>query len=277
MKKCQKCFYENSDLMSFCGECGTLLPNSTQNLSDIQGFPTQSLTDRPTIWQPNSETDTIDKRFNFASAPPPPEKPSNGKLFLIIGGTVSLLVLGVATFAGIIIYKSIPTPKPVVPLTYTPTPGVSPSPQITPNVSFTPPTEPTKQGSFTIYANKGWQLSNIDTVPNEEFKTTVQGKINLANIKTNVAANGVNDDKYKSRRIYPEFPTGALLMRTRYADGNFSNVTSLMSNGANGVWLNYPDERGKIEFCLNDNAPQNNAGQFVVTVKMTRIVPTKKN
>jgi hypothetical protein len=90
----------------------------------------------------------------------------------------------------------------------------------------------------------------------------------LAGIKNNVPVKGADDAKTKSRRIYAQYPTGALLMRTRYANGRYSNVQPL---SASNSWENFPDEIGKLEFCVNDNAPANNGGQFIVTVTMTSV------
>ena len=61
-------------------------------------------------------------------------------------------------------------------------------------------------------------------------------------------------------------------MRTRYADGRFSNTVAA---GVNGSWENLPEERGMLEFAVNDNAPKDNGGQFTIRVKMTS-VPKKK-
>lgn len=280
MKKCQKCFSENDDLMSFCWECGTPLPAAFATDAKTEQFSVQSFPSTPTVFGGTRESETVvNKRVGFTSnfQQPPPPKSKKG-FFLAIGGVAALLFLGIITVAGVVIYSLIPTPVNPTPtpitIVKTPTPKITPT--ATPQVSFTPPTEPTKQGTFTIYANQGWQLSNIDVVPLEEFRTTVQGKIDISAIKTGVSSSGVNDAKTKSRRIYPEFPTGALLMRTRYADGKYSNVVAISANGANGNWRNYPDERGKIEFCINDNAPENNGGQFTVTVILTRVPTGKK-
>lgn len=287
MKKCQKCFSENDDLMSFCWECGTPLPNSFDTSAKTEQFPAQTLPSAPTVFNPNAEPETVVNRkyafnSNFQQPQPPPK--SNKGIFLAVGGVAALLILGFITFAGVIIYNLIPkddrnltnTRVSPTPWTVVATPTPKTTPTVPPQVSFTPPTEPTKQGNFTIYANQGWQLSDIDVVPLEEFTTRVDGKADIAGVKTGISSSGVADAKTKSRRIYQEFPTGALLMRTRYADGKYSNVVAITANGANGNWRNYPDERGKIEFCINDNAPENNGGQFTVTVKLTRVPKAKK-
>ncbi len=285
MKKCQTCQFENEDAMSFCLECGTPLAKIPQMVVNLQDSPTASLPSAPTVFSGNRETETfVANQSNFASNFQTSSTPkSKNKTFLIVGGVGALLFLGLMTIAGVVIYNLIPSvsPKPTptpfstaTPLVDGKTPNVSPT--ATPQASFTPPIEPTKKASFTVYANSGWQLSEIDTVPLEEFRTTVQGKIDVVGVKTGVSSSGVNDAKTKSRRIYPEFPTGALLMRTRYAGGKYSNVASLTTNGSSGNWQNFPDERGRIEFCINDNAPENNGGQFTVNVTLTRVPKAKK-
>lgn len=257
--------------MSFCGQCGARFnepQNSTWNQGDI---PTESFEEVPTtVRRRNYETETFQRNL---AAPEPPK--SSKKIFLLIGGILALFFLilaGIGGISALFYYKSGQTV--VVNNSNTmnrnveksPSPNVSPEKSATPQAVFTPPTEPTKKGTFTIYANTGWQLSDIDTISQEKFTTKVVGKIDLDGIKTGVSSSGVKDEKTKSRRIYPEFPTGALLMRTRYADGKYSNVAALTANGATGQWENYPGESGRIEFCINDNALEKNGGQFTVTV-----------
>ncbi|HQU83916.1 MAG TPA: hypothetical protein PKY59_12350 [Pyrinomonadaceae bacterium] len=271
MKYCRNCGNANSDAMSFCGQCGARFNetnDSTWNQGDI---PTASFEETPTSVRPrNVETETFQRNL---AAPETPK--SSKKIFLILGGIVALFFLVIAGIGGIgalFYYKSGQTV--VVNNSNTtnrnveksPSPNVSPEKSATPQAIFTPPTEPTKKGDFTIYANTGWQLSDIDTISQEKFTTSVVGKIDLDGIKTGVSSSGIKDEKTKSRRIYPEFPTGALLMRTRYADGKYSNIAALTANGATGQWENYPGESGRIEFCINDNAPEKNGGQFTVTV-----------
>jgi hypothetical protein len=285
VKRCQKCFSENDSLMSFCWECGAPLPELFETNAKTQEMPAQLFPTKEAIATGESPAmKTIEANtLSFITTPQSTTQPPKNKMFLVVGGIGALLALGVLTAVGIAAYNLIPSKKTVVTVKTTPTPTTtspekvgSPTPKTSPNTTFTPPVEPTKEGSFTVYANKGWQLSDISTVANEEFTTTVKGKIDIALIKNDVSPSGVNDNKTKSRRIHPEFPTGALLMRTRYADGKYSNVVSMTTNGANGTWLNYPDERGKIEFCINDNAPEDNDGQFVVTAKFSKIVDSKK-
>lgn len=142
------------------------------------------------------------------------------------------------------------------------------SPTPSPATTFEPPTTPTKEGTVTVYANEGWKVSNIAVVPNEEFSTSIEGMIDLAGAKTGLRASGTTDAKLKSRRLIADFPTGALLMRTRYANGHYSNVTAASRGNR---WYTFPDERGMIEFAINDNAPEGNGGQFTVHVKFTKM------
>lgn len=257
--------------MSFCGQCGARF-NETNDAAWNQGdIPTASFEETPTTVRPrNVETETF-QRNSSASEP----SKSNKKLFFILSGIVALFFLMIAGIGGVgalLYYKTgqpivaNTSPSPMRSAEKSPSPNVSPERSATPQTSFTPPIEPTKKGDFTIYANTGWQLSDIYTVSQEKFTTKVIGKIDLDGIKTGVSPSGITDEKTKSRRIYPEFPTGALLMRTRYADGKYSNIAAVTANGATGQWENYPGESGKIEFCINDNAPEKNGGQFTVTV-----------
>lgn len=290
MKKCGQCNYEHTDAMSFCLQCGRSLaaaPETVFNRSAETVFGRQ----------PSAPA-------NFANIPNVPNVPnvpnarpkSGKKIFLILGGVLSLF--GLIVVAGVLIVffnwksKSVavvnqsPTPQPTRGIADRPSPDpraiVTESPAATPDATptpmpaFTPPVEPTKKGTFTVYANGGWQLSELDTVPLESFRTTAAGLIDLADLKTGVSTKGLNDAKTKSRRIYAEHPTGALMMRTRYADGKYSNVQPVTAAPSVGSWQNFPDERGRLEFCINDNAPAENGGQFTVTKTSVSVPKAKK-
>lgn len=292
MKKCSKCGYENVDAMRFCLECGTPLHDAPMvvNLSEN---PTESFGGTtPTNFGAPRETETfVVNQGNFGGnfgnfQSPPHPKPKKSKLLPVLGGLAALLVLfGIASAAiGYYVYKSRMiaevTPTPTASPTGSGSPAAKPSgspnasPSATPQTSFTPPTAPTKSGTFTVYANGSWQLSDLDVVSLERFSTSVRGLIDVAGVKNNVSYAGVKDEKSKSRRIYPEYPTGALLMRTRYADGRYSNVQPVSASNA---WENFPDEIGKLEFCINDKTPENNGGQFLVTKTSTSVPKPKKN
>jgi hypothetical protein len=281
MKKCPRCGLENSDEMRFCLQCGTSLPDSPQIVGNLQdsSMITQSLPDMS--FNKGLETQLGGKSFPTNLPLPAQTRPkSNRKLLIAFGGIILLILLIFVVGAGVVGYnlwkkKTVvytPTPLPTQTVNKPPSPTTSPS--ATPQTSFTPPIEATKKGSFTVYANEDWQLSDIDTVPLENYRTSTQGLIDLAGIKNNVTPKGVNDAKTKSRRIYPEYPTGALLMRTRYSDGKYSNVQPVAIGS--GLWQNFPDERGRLEFCINDNSPSGNGGQFIVTVTMTSVPKQKK-
>jgi hypothetical protein len=296
MKKCFACGNENPDEMTFCLQCGkpvaasatSGLGNEDQSTVALSGGP-------PTVPGNSVETrfygrgftinaDTVDQPAAQTVAPVA-KKSRKGLVIGILAGVVIIFGVGAAALVGGYFYMN----RGTVVSNATPTPprngntnsltnsnsvsntNSAPAPTPAPVVSFTPPTEPTKTGSFTINANSGWQLSNIDGVPLEQFTTTASGLVDISGVKAGVGPRGVTDSASKPRRLVPDFPTGALLMRTRYADGNFSNVQAVVGGRSTGSWQNQKQERGKIEFCVNDNAPQNNAGQFTVTVKMTKV------
>jgi hypothetical protein len=286
MIRCGQCGRDNADGMRFCTNCGAALgtaastggspaPDSSQEtISFSAALPTS-----PTGWP------TLGSSY----VPPQPaaravERKNTG----LIVGVIAVLLLGILGAGGVLGWyfysKSktessnentengnvAPTPKPTASNTNArPTPTVSPSPS---NTSFAPPTVPTKEGTFTVYANEGWQLSNIAVVPYEKYTTRVDGIVDLAGAKAGIRAGGDKDAKLKSRRLFAEYPAGALLMRTRYADGRFSNTVAA---GESGSWENLPEERGMLEFAINDNAPQDNGGQFTVRVKMTSVPKNK--
>jgi hypothetical protein len=300
MKRCQNCSYENADAMSFCLQCGTLLAESPM-VVDLHNSRPPNQPAPETVFNKSAETVIGAQPFRANFQGDANARPKSGKkIFLVLGGILALFaLLGIAGAA--IVFFNWNSTKPLVANNATPTPSpatrgiadkspspkssaspnVSPSrstetPSATPEVSFTPPVEPTKKGTFTVYANGGWQLSDIDTVALENFKTSVEGLIDVAEIKTSISSKGINDAKTKSRRIFAEYPTGALMMRTRYADGKYSNVQPVTAAPSVGIWQNFPDEQGKLEFCINDNAPENNGGQFTVTVTMTSVPKAKK-
>lgn len=303
MKKCAVCANENADEMNFCLECGTPLGTSAPSIQrtdqsnvDTVAFNRQSV---PTI---------IGGQANFpqASAAKPRRKQT---IFWVIGGILTAFALLLTAGAGLVYYglqqeRSIvsnpkpaasparvaenKTPKPSPAANASPSPDVSSSPNVSlspdvsssPDDSEAPPTSPvappkkaTEKGSFAVSANRGWQASDIEVVASEMFQTKASGSIDVAEVKKGVSSKGVSGDKAKSRRIYPDFPLGALLMRTRLPNGKFSEVQPVTAAPSLGVWQNLPDEEGKLEFCVNDNAPENNGGQFTVTVTMLPVIP----
>jgi hypothetical protein len=288
MIRCEKCGRDNADGMRFCTNCGALLEaTAVRGGGGTAAESSQSETLSFSAPPPTSPTGwpTIG-----AFTPPPPVQPvqeKRGRTGLIVGVVVVLLLglLGGAGALGWYLYNSSSDTKEAnlnrksdnENATPSPNANARPSPEAKPSPSprsFEPPTVPTKQGTFTVYANEGWQLSNIAVVPYENYTTKVDGIVDLAGAKAGIRPGGDKDAKLKSRRLFAEYPTGALLMRTRYADGRFSNTVAVAA-GASGSWQNLPDERGMLEFAINDNAPQDNGGQFTVTVKMTSVPKNK--
>lgn len=284
MKKCQNCGNKNADGMNFCSDCGTTLKNLPQMVVPLGEITDQTSTEQITdSFGAERETETVvANRFQPRVPTISTQKPqSSKKIFVIFGGIFAIILLiFTGAFAMLFFYfqskKQIielkPTPAPTRRIekeTPTRTPSVTPesSPEKTPEVTFTPPEEPTQKDSFTISANReDWQLSEIYTVSSETFNSSSSGTIRLAEIKGNISPKGVNTNK--ERRIYKQFPTGALLMRTRFADGKTSNIQSV---SVSDVWENYPEESGRLEFLINDNAPENNDGKFIVTIEMVSV------
>lgn len=269
MKKCQNCGFENEAAMNFCLNCGNPLDAaaSTEAKTEIWTGNVQSL---PTVQTP---------------------KKSNKK-FWIFGSLAALLVIGAIGLAGLFYAASkfgdntntrkpindSPTPKkkPTDNTKTNPTPEKSASPDNSnaetpdPNVANLSnvtdnPIAPDGKNVFSVQANKGWQTSDIDVVGNQKFILLALGEIYLRDIRKGVAPEGVSNKEYESRRIYKEFPTGALLMRTKQADGTYSKVSEIGSKPVGAVWQNKPNESGKLEFCINDNAPEGNSGEFMVS------------
>lgn len=230
-----------------------------------------------------SET-VVGNRFQVSVPTLSIRKPQNNKFIFAVFGGLFALILMIAGVGGALVYfyfqqkAEIVAAKPApVRKSEKPTPSTTPkpSPGETPietteedgELIFTPPTKPTSKGSFTIKADTDeWQLSEIETVGSETFQTSVRGTIVLDKIGSSISPGGVETNK--NRRIYKQYPTGALLMRTRFANGKSSNIQPVT---ASDVWENDPNESGRIEFLINDNSPENNAGEFVVSVEMIRV------
>ncbi|MBD0373292.1 MAG: zinc ribbon domain-containing protein [Pyrinomonadaceae bacterium] len=292
MVRCWKCGRENEDGMRFCTNCGTALTPSQAGGSGAGGYDPSS-SETISFNAPPQTAFSAGATTKPYTAPPfidntTPPKSKTGLIIGVIVGVLLLGLLGIGGVAGYYYYSNSkdvannngnnrngtigPDGKPTPAQENTnATPESSPTPTPAPKQLFEPPTTPTKEGSFTVYANEGWQMSDIAVVPLEQFTTNVDGIVDIAGVKTGVRAGGLSDSKFKSRRLFPEFPLGALVMRTRYADGRFSNMVTA---GTSGNWQNLPDERGMLEFIINDNAPQDNGGQFTVKVKL-KSVPKK--
>jgi hypothetical protein len=295
MVRCWKCGRENEEGMRFCTNCGNPLTTSPSAGGADAGYnpsvsETISFNAPPQTAVGGMGTPTSP----YTSAPPFTESaPRKSKTGLIIGLIVGALLLGIVGIAGVGGYYYYSNSKQVVsnngnsnkgnknqatldpdtkpspaPANANDTPPSEPTPTPASKQLFEPPTTPTKEGSFTVYANEGWQLSDIAVVPLEKFTTRTTGIVDIAGVKTGVNPGGINDAKFKSRRLFPEYPLGALIMRTRYANGRFSNMQPTRLNGS---WENLPDERGMLEFIINDNAPQDNGGQFTIKVKLTSV------
>ncbi len=284
MKKCQKCGFQDIDEINFCRECGGAMKNAPQMvvpLGDVtEVIPADQITE---AFKAETET-VVGSRFQSSLPTLSTRKPQNKKLIFAVFGVLFAAALLIAGAAGALLYFYIQNNSQVVEVKPTPVPKSEktapsstpkPSPNATPletpeekgDLIFTPPTKPTRKGSFIIKADTDkWQLSEIETVGSETFQTSVVGTIVLDEIGSSVSPAGVESNK--NRRIFKEYKTGALLMRTRFANGKTSNIQPV---SASDVWENDPDETGRIEFLINDNSPDNNQGEFVVSVEMVSV------
>ncbi|MBC7796742.1 MAG: zinc ribbon domain-containing protein [Pyrinomonadaceae bacterium] len=261
MKRCLQCSTDNGDNAAFCVQCGTSFADSSFGFK--QNYGSQSGVNYNNYNNPQ----------NFGQSGNGAKSNNNLVIWLGVAFGAALLV-GLIGVAGIVAFFSINS-KRDEPIRTVYTNSNNDAPYKNPSkLLFDAPTVPTKQGSFTVDADKGWQLSDIDVVPSQIFTTKVNGKIDVDGIKKSLTSSGYDGDE--SRRIHTEFLTGALLMRTRYADGSFSNVVAVTAKGTSGSWENRPDERGKLEFTVNDNAPQENNGQFTVSTNLTSVPKSKK-
>ena len=57
-------------------------------------------------------------------------------------------------------------------------------------------------------------------------------------------------------------------MRTHLPNGGHSNIQAVSSGE---YWENYEDERGLLEFIVNDNAPERNSGSLRIRFEMQEV------
>ena len=300
MKRCKGCNSENSGGMNFCINCGTRLPSDLDatfsNPADKTAIlnPSNNTTEK---FERNRSEPTVNKRFGFHlnSIPTIERRPprQGGKLAIILAlltGIIGVVFLGAAV-AGVAAYakwqtnpsRNASNPKPEVAPYDKPDINPYPTPNTTPIfepekrpapnndlITFPAPKTPTKHGKFVVRNLNGWQISEIKTVSREQFRVSVKGRIKISGKR--VSASGTT--RFQERRIYKQFKTGALLMRTHYPDGSHSNIQQVT---AFKLWQNFPDETGKIEFIVNDRFADQNEGQFTVTVTYVGIARKATN
>ncbi|MBX7173081.1 MAG: zinc ribbon domain-containing protein [Pyrinomonadaceae bacterium] len=217
MKKCQKCGFENGDLMNFCMECGTVLENnnfSEQQTASYSNQPTASFPGvTPTNPSSNEARTVVSNQSStppstptivqspftpptpFTTAPqmPPPTPPKKGgsKMFLIVGGLLALLVLGgIGIVAiGAIAYISQNDPKPT-PTPFKPTPNNSPVTTPT-KVPLKPtPTDSQDDNNSTSEPDVDYKNMSVD------FNVREGGKLGMKIHTSFTAKNMKNVDSY---------------------------------------------------------------------------------
>lgn len=171
MKRCAQCNSESPDSMNFCLQCGAALPQTASN-APSDPPPTQVYREaNPTNAGAGRETETFaGNRGNFAAAPP---KKSNAKMFLVIGGVLSLFLLLIVAGVGVVAYsvwsasqrtannRRIANYNPTYP---TPPPAVSP----VANRSLPPAVKPSATSTKTPTTTK----TNTTGEPSGKFERT---------------------------------------------------------------------------------------------------------
>lgn len=284
MKKCLSCGLENPDVNGVCAKCGAVLfeEGSILELSDAE----TAVEERGGLSGAVQEPETLTDEHVSIPTVSVQKQPGSGKSKLLVLSVVAIgsLVLIIGAI-GLIAYQywdsgtihdrfqvnpnanapaQVPASNEISPTEKADEPPATA--ETTPEAAFTPPVTPTTEGSFTVSAAGGWQVSEIETVSEEIFRTIVKGFIQIDGIQGSVPPEGVSGNE--ERRVNKEFPTGALLIRTRYADGRTSNIAHATSTDD---WENYPNESGRLEFMVNDNAQEKNKGEFVVTLTLLKL------
>ncbi|MEZ5307994.1 MAG: zinc ribbon domain-containing protein [Pyrinomonadaceae bacterium] len=281
MKICGACGFANDNEMRFCVECGNALAVEPQMVVPLGNPASENPTD-------SFADETVVRPANLASvatiSSKNPKNRSYLKIVLGIGALGILLVLFAAGGIGTAIYLTMNREEPPTPTPYpTPTPKrtpkrtPTPEPTETPLITVSTPEEPTpeptvedpdepitEKETVLVSADSEWQVSKIRTVGGEKFKVVASGKYNLEGIDENVGPNGVKG--HTDRRIFKQFRTGALLMRTHFPNGNHSNIQAVSSGQ---FWENYPNEEGFLEFMINDSEYEDNDGELTVRFERT--------
>ncbi len=274
MNTCSGCGLQLDKEMRFCRACGAVVNQPPRMVVPLENIGNQS-----DLATEVFEKDPQDEPRYYLSTPTiSSKKPQNGKMIFFVFGALFTVFVLLVSAAGVLVYlyfqstdrtETVKTAPSQTPKKESPKPSPSPSPtaQETPETVLKPQKNPTRFGSFSVDGkSEKWQISEIETIESERFSTGVRGTSTLHGIGANITAEGIEGNE--ERRIYSEYPTGALLMRTRLANGKVSVIQAISDSDE---WKNDPDESGRIEFLINDNKPENNKGGFIVSVKMLRV------
>ncbi|MCW5962107.1 MAG: zinc ribbon domain-containing protein [Pyrinomonadaceae bacterium] len=254
---CPGCGTEELKEATFCSNCNAALhpPPEIINSETVAGTSTVEI--------PGSMK-TIHE--HIPSSPDASEqKPQNPVFLFGVVGLIALILVLVLVGAVVFAYyfftsldvgKLVPTDSATVVPARTASPLKTPAPPPIPVV--------TERSSFIVKANdKEWQVSEIAVDNSQMFNTEVRGAIVLDGIGANVGPSGIA--LAPERRVFKEFLTGSLLMRIRFPDGKTSVVQSA---ALSDIWQTEENEKGVIEFLINDNAPEKNKGMFLFSAKL---------
>lgn len=272
MRPCLACGNLNPDGMSFCQQCGK--PLGSPPADDISGQATIAISDLPPTQAIRPLVTASHHSVGSTNATPQaPERKS--RTGLIIGTAVGVVLLvGIvgAALVGCYLYLERAQPSNSdAAIAKNASNNGNRSTNPTRENMFPPPVAATRSGTFVVHADDTWQISEIEVIPEEDFEIDTTGLVDIAGVRSSVGPDGIADAASKPRRLMSDRSTGALMMRIRYPDGRFSNSAAISDYFEGSTEKN---ERGHLEFCVNDNSPQNNGGQFTVTV--TRVEDSKR-
>lgn len=191
MKKCQVCGNENPNEMRFCLECGTSLPDSPMVIN-LQDSATQKQSQINTASYEKSMETRVGGRNtglnNYVNTSSPRPK-SGGKIFLVLGGIVFLLLMFLTAGGAIIAYnwdeivkifdKPRPTPPPRTP---TPTPTTpTPTPKTPTPTPTTPTPTPKSDSDIKTSFDRAWVDYNV--TENGRNGMRIHVKFSVKNLK----------------------------------------------------------------------------------------------
>lgn len=167
MKKCPTCYNENEDLMRFCLQCGTPLPDAPI----VVNLGSQSGSQGGQSSFGNSMETQFGNRGNFQGGfqnPPsfsnlPPAKPKKSKALWVFGGVFALFVL-LGTVGAVVVGYNMwvkdkaknTTPTPTSTPTATPSETPTKSPTKTPTPEKTPTPKETNNSSMSATLTDMW-------------------------------------------------------------------------------------------------------------------------
>ncbi len=130
--------------------------------------------------------------------------------------------------------------------------------------SGTAPTQPMRERTFTIYADRDWTETGIEVEPGMSFEITASGTISIDRYRR-VGATGDSSTRSSSSRLpLPGAGAGALIAKIRYRNGRDSNIVLV---GSSNTLTAEPGEYGRLWLGINDDNFRDNSGYFAVKIR----------